>query len=275
MNLNDILLLLSSPVAPVRLLIVLALSSVRLFVVFYIFPPTADGILQGVVRNGIVLLFGSFVAYGQPLRDIESLSGSMMIVMVMKEAIIGLVLGFAASTVFWVAESAGTYIDDLTGYNNAQMTNPLREDSATPTSILLSQLASVAFWVLGGMTFLLAIVYESYNWWPIIAKTPIASNVLESFVLHQTDSLMQMVAKLATPIMFVLILIDIAIGFAGKSAQKLDLANLSQPIKGAVTVFILALFVGIFVDQVKDQLVLKGLAEQLRAVAASMAAGKR
>ncbi|NRO95245.1 EscT/YscT/HrcT family type III secretion system export apparatus protein [Paraburkholderia sp. NMBU_R16] len=275
MNFNDTLLLLSSPVAPVRLLIVLALSSVRLFVVFYIFPPTADGILQGVVRNGIVLLFGSFVAYGQPLQDVESLSGSMMIVMVMKEAIIGLVLGFAASTVFWVAESAGTYIDDLTGYNNAQMTNPLRADSATPTSILLSQLASVAFWVLGGMTFLLAIVYESYNWWPIIAKTPIASNVIESFVLHQTDSLMQMVAKLATPIMFVLILIDIAIGLAGKSAQKLDLVNLSQPIKGAVTVFILALFVGIFVDQVKDQLVLKGLAEQLRAVATSMAAGKR
>lgn len=272
---NDILLLLSSPATnPVRLLMVLGLSSVRLFVVFYIFPPTADGILQGVVRNGIVLLFGTFVAYGQPLQDIASLSGTMMIVMVMKEAIIGLVLGFSASTVFWVAESAGTYIDDLTGYNNAQMTNPLREDSATPTSILLSQLASVAFWVLGGMTFLLAIVYESYNWWPIIAKTPVAANVIESFVLNQTDSLMQMIAKLATPIMFVLVLIDIAIGLAGKSAQKLDLANLSQPIKGAVTVFILALFVGIFVDQVKDQLVLKGLAEQLRAVATSMTVGK-
>jgi type III secretion protein T len=74
--------------------------------------------------------------------------------------------------------------------------------------------------------------------------------------------------------MFVLVLIDLAIGFAGKSAEKLDLVNLSQPVKGAVTVFILALFVGIFVDQVKDQLVLKGLADQLRAIATSMAAGK-
>jgi type III secretion protein T len=272
---NDIFNLLSSQATnPVGLLTLLGLSSVRLFVVFYIFPPTADGILQGVVRNGIVLLFSTFVAYGQPMQVMTSLSGTLLIVMALKEAVIGLVLGFAASTVFWVAESAGTYIDDLTGYNNAQMTNPLREDSATPTSILLSQVASVAFWVLGGMTFLLAVVYESYNWWPIISKAPIATNVIESFVLHQTDTLMQTVAKLATPIMFVLVLIDLAIGFAGKSAEKLDLVNLSQPVKGAVTVFILALFVGIFVDQVKDQLVLKGLADQLRAIATSMAAGK-
>lgn len=252
-------------------MMLLGLSSIRLYVIFSIFPPTADGILQGVVRNGVVLLLGSFVAYGQPLFVMETMSSTMMIVMGLKEALVGLVLGFAASTVFWVAESAGTYIDDLTGYNNAQVTNPLRDEQATPTSILLSQVASVAFWTLGGMTFLLAIVYESYNWWPIASNAPIATNIVESFVLTQTDTMMQTVAKLAAPIMFVLVLIDVAFGFASKSAQKLDLINLSQPVKGAVTVFILALFVGIFVDQVKDQLVLKGLAEQLRAMATSPA----
>lgn len=272
---NDTLFLLSSPATnPVHVLMLIALSSVRLFVIFSIFPPTADGVLQGVVRNGVVLLLGTFVAYGQPVHAIESMSAAMMTVMVLKEAIIGLVLAFAASTVFWVAESAGIYIDDLTGYNNAQMTNPLRDEQATPTSILLSQVACVAFWVLGGMTFLLAIVYESYDWWPLVSQTPVAANVFESFVMHQTDTLMQTVAKLAAPIMFLLVLIDVAFGFASKSAQKLDLINLSQPVKGAVTVFILALFVGIFVDQVKDQLVLKGLDEQLRAMAASMTHSK-
>ncbi|TGT16797.1 EscT/YscT/HrcT family type III secretion system export apparatus protein, partial [Mesorhizobium sp. M3A.F.Ca.ET.174.01.1.1] len=50
----------------IRSLTVLGVCSVRLFVVLYLFPPTADGILQGVVRNGVVLLFSSFIAYGQP-----------------------------------------------------------------------------------------------------------------------------------------------------------------------------------------------------------------
>lgn len=251
----------------IRSLTVLGVCSVRLFVMLYLFPPTADGILQGVVRNGVVLLFSSFIAYGQPVSLYTSLTGTALVVIGLREAAIGLLLGFAASTVFWVAEGAGIYVDDLAGYNNVQITNPLREEQSTPTGTLLAQVASVAFWTFGGMTFLLGALYESYHWWPLTAATPVPANVLESFVLQQTDSLMQTTAKLAAPMMLMLLLVDFAFGFAAKSAQKLELMTLSQPVKGALTVMMLALFVGIFVDQVRDQLVLSGLGEQLRAIA--------
>lgn len=117
------------------------------------------------------------------------------------------------------------------------------------------------------MTFLLGALYESYHWWPLTASTPVPANVLESFALQQTDSLMQTTAKLAAPMMLMLLLVDFAFGFAAKSAQKLDLMTLSQPVKGALTVLMLALFVGIFVDQVRDQLVLSNLGDQLRTIA--------
>jgi type III secretion protein T len=253
--------------ATVQSLTLVAICSVRLFVILFIFPPTADGILQGAVRNGVVVIFSLFIAYGQPAAFLDSLSGMMLIEIGLKEALIGLVLGISASTVFWVAEGAGTYVDDLTGYNSVQITNPMREDSSTPTAALLSQIAIVAFWTFGGMTFLLSVLYESYRWWPIASQTPIASNVIESFALSQTDTLMQTTAKLAMPMVFILLLIDFAFGFGAKSAQKLDLMSLSQPVKGMVAVLMLALFVGIFVDQVHDQLVLTHLSDQLRSIA--------
>jgi type III secretion protein T len=185
---------------------------------------------------------------------------------VTREVVIGLVLGFAASTVFWVAEAAGIYVDDLTGYNNAQMTNPLNQDHSTPTGTLLAQVAGVAFWALGGMTFLLGVLYESYQWWPLTSSTPVAANVLESFVLYQTDTLMETTAKLAAPMLFILVLVDFAFGFISKSAEKLDLISLAQPVKGALTVLMLALFIGIFINQVRDELVLTGLGAQLRSI---------
>ena len=248
-------------------LALLAVCSIRMMVLFFIFPPTADGVLQGLVRNGIVLLFSSFIAYGQPASFMHSLAGVTLFEVCVREALIGLVLGFAASSVFWVAESAGTYIDDLTGYNNIQVTNPTRSEQNTPTGTLLGQIASVAFWTLGGMTILLGVLYDSYNWWPIDSTTPVAANIIESFAIRQTDTLMQMTAKLAAPMMLILLLIDFAFGFAAKSAQKLDLMQLSQPVKGAMTVLMIALFAGIFVEQVRGQLVLAGLGEQLRALA--------
>jgi len=248
-------------------LAVWGVCSLRLFALMTLFPPTSDGVLQGVVRNGVALSFSMFVAAGQPDSFGVSLTGLTLLTIGLRETFIGIVMGFAASTVFWVAEGAGIYVDDLAGYNNVQITNPLREEQSTPTGTLLAQVASVAFWTFGGMTFLLGALYESYHWWPLSAATPVPANVLESFVLQQTDSLMQTTAKLAAPMMLMLLLVDFAFGFAAKSAQKLELMTLSQPVKGALTVMMLALFVGIFVDQVRDQLVLSGLGEQLRAIA--------
>lgn len=243
-----------------------SVCSLRLFIIAFIFPPLADGTLQGIVRNAIVLLFGSYIAYGQPMSFIASLRGFVLVEVGLREALIGLVLGFAASTVFWVAEGAGTYIDDLTGYNNVQITNPLRHEQSTPTATLLTQIAMVAFWALGGMTFLLSTLYESYQWWPITSTWPEGAQTLNSFVLQQTDTLMTTVAKIAAPMMFILLLIDFGFAFAAKSASKLDLMTLSQSVKGAVTVLMLSLFVGIFVDQIRGQVALTGLTTELRSM---------
>ncbi|MEK6346822.1 MAG: type III secretion system export apparatus subunit SctT [Burkholderia sp.] len=246
-------------------LTLIGVSSIRLFVIMTIFPPSADGVLQGPVRNAIVILFSTFIAYGQPLSFGEELHGAALVELGLREGMIGLVLGFAASSVFWVAECAGYYIDDLTGYNSAQVQNPLRNEQATPTATLLQQVATVAFWSLGGMSFLLGTLYESYQWWPLTAHSVDVSSVLESFALQETDSLMQQVAKLAAPAVMILLLIDVAFAFAAKSASKLELMGLSQPVKGAVAVLLLALFVGVFVDQVHDQLTLSSFTSQFRA----------
>ena len=253
-------------------LIATGLCSLRLFVTLFVFPPTSDTVMQGVVRNALVIMFSGYVAYGQSAAFIESLHGAILMEIGLREALIGLVIGYAASIVFWVAESAGTYIDDLTGYNNVQITNPTRPETSTPISTLLGQVAITAFWALGGMTFLLGAVYESYHWWPLSAHGPNMTNVIESFVIQQTDSLMQSIAKLAAPMVLLLLLIDFSFGFAARSASKLDLMTLSQPVKGAMAALMLALFVGLFVAQVTDQITLRDLSARMRELAAPEAA---
>ena len=249
-----------------RFLILLGLSSERLMVLMMMFPPTADSVIQGTVRTGLALLWGGFVAYGQ--HGILEQGDAMVLVGIgVKEALIGVVLGFAASSIFWAAECVGTYVDDLTGFNQLQVMNPTNGQQTSLTSTLLSQFAIAAFWALGGMTFLLGAIYESYNWWPLAKLAPSGGQMLESFVLQKTDSLMETVAKLATPLMLLLLLVDIGFGFTGKVSQKLDFHSMAQPVKGALTILLLALMAGIFVDQVRDQLSLTGIAVEARALA--------
>lgn len=242
-----------------------ALCGVRLLVIMIIFPPTADHVLQGTTRNAIVMLWGSYIAFGQQALMPE-LHGWHLVLLGGKEAVIGLVMAFVASPVFWVAEAVGTYVDDLTGYNHVQMTNPSQGQQTSLMSTLMSQCAIVAFWTLGGMTFLLGALFQSYRWWPIDSMVPVPAAMLETFVLHQTDSLMETVAKLASPALLLLLLVDLGLNLTSKTAQKLDLNAFAQPLKGGLAVLMLALLIGIFIGQVRDQVALFHVAEQIHAL---------
>lgn len=244
-------------------MILLSVCSARLAVLMTVFPPTSGQVMQGGVRNGISAVWSMMIAYGQPAL-MPQLHGMFLVVVMVKEALIGLALGYAASVVFWAAESAGTYIDDLTGYNNVQVSNPATQTTVSLTSTLLSQFAIAAFWLLGGMTFLLGALYESYRWWPLASVTPIPAAIIESFALHRADTLMEMTAKLAGPVMLALILIDLGFGFAGKVSQKLELSSLERPVKGLITVLMLAVLAAVFVDQVRDQIALEDYRVQVK-----------
>ncbi len=244
------------------ILVTMVLCSLRIWVAFFIIPVMSDQALQGMTRNSIALLLGIFVAYGSPLLS-TTISPLVLISIMVKEAILGLILGFSAATVFWVAEGVGFLIDDLSGFNNVQVSNPMRSDTSTPTSSMLLQLSITAFWCLGGMIFFLGALYQSFKWWPVVSLQPASMPILESFILTYTDSLMQTIVKLATPMMLILIMVDFSFGFLAKGAEKIDTMSLSMPVKGAVTLLLLAIFVSIFVDQVHSQLSLQGIAQKI------------
>jgi type III secretion protein T len=246
----------------------LAICAVRLTMIVMLFPPIDSAVVPNMVRTGIVLVFSMFVAYGQPATMIEDLGGLQLIFVAAREALIGLVIGFAASSVFWTAQGAGTLVDDLTGYNHVQISNPNNPVTFTPTSLLFGQIATAVFWTLGGMISLLGVLYESYHWWPIASSTPVGANILESFAMHQTDTLMSGIAKLAAPLMLVLLLVDVGFGMISRAAPRLDLMSLSQPIKAALVALMLAQFVVLFIENMRGELTLQHLGEQVHSVTA-------
>ena len=228
-----------------------ALCSLRLYVVFTVLPATAGDALQGMTRNGVVILFGMFIAAGLSSHDVGSLSAALWLTLAIKEALIGLMLGFAVSTVFWVAESVGALIDTQAGYNNVQLTNPLSGQQSTPVSDTLLHLMICVFFMLGGMLVLLGALFESFKVWPLLAPMPSMKGFSDVFFLNEVDHMMTMTVKFAAPALLVLVLIDVGFGLVTRAADKLEPHSLSQPVKGAMTMLLLALLCGVFVAEVR------------------------
>ena len=250
----------------------LALSAARIAVAFSIFPPTSGDMLPGTARNGIIYVLAVFVAAAQPDHYFNDLGTAQLLMISLKEMFLGALLGFAASSVFWIAQCVGTLIDDLAGYNSVQMNNPLRGDQSTPTANTLMQMATALFYVGGGMTFLMGAVFESFKWWPLASLTPAMASVAESFFISRTDSIMTATVKLGTPVMLALVFVDLAIGVLARAAEKLEPSSLSQPLRGAIGLLMLIFLVGVFSQQVIGSLRLDGFMREAAALASPGAA---
>ena len=238
------------------LLAMIALCTLRFYAAFMVLPATNDQVIQGAVRNGLCLMLGFFVAWGQPAHDFAGFSPPMLVLLLLKEALLGVVLGFPLSTVLWVAESAGAFIDNSAGFNNVQQTNPLSGQQSTPVSNLMAQLVIASFYMLGGMLVCVSLLFESLSWWPVIALTPPLGDGLERFLSSQVHGYYATAVKLAAPVLLVVVLIDLSFGLLGKTADKLTL------------------LVTAFFEQARPAIALHDLKGQLSQWAAALGPGK-
>lgn len=251
--------------APVHdMMLAAALASLRVHAAFAILPALGEQFIQGMTRTGLVLILSLFIAFGLPAGVTEHMTPMKWAIFASKEIMVGLVLGFCASTVFWIAESVGALLDTQAGYNSVQMQNPLSGTQSTPVSNLLLQMMVSVFFVLGGMLVMIGALFESFHIWPLFEALPRMSKIPDLFIVQQTDSMMASVIKFAAPALLILVLIDLGFGIIARSAEKLEPHNLSMPVKGAVTMLMLALLMGVLVTQVRHLLLPTGLLSQVQ-----------
>jgi type III secretion protein T len=240
-----------------------ALYMIRFIVAMTLLPVTGEGTINTLSRMGIAMMLAVFVSFGRPWDELTTLSGGMIGLIAIKEAILGVVLGFAMATVFWVVEFVGALIDNAAGFNNVQLQNPLSGAQSTPVSDMLSRLAGAVFFSVGGGVFFAQAMFDSFQTWPLADLMPSAQGAYEVFVQRQLDSLFGNSLKLAAPVMIVLLLVDVGMGLLARSAEKLEPASLAQPIKGVLTIVLLTLFVSVAFDQMRQYLVPLNTVQQI------------
>jgi type III secretion protein T len=240
-----------------------ALHMIRFVTVMALLPVMAEQVINNLSRMGIALMLAMFVALGRPWDELQGLSGAQIGFIAVKEVVLGIALGFAMATVFWVVEYVGALIDTAAGFNSVQLQNPLTGAQSTPVSDLLGRLAGAVFYAIGGAMFFAQAMFDSFQVWPLADLTPSAKGAYEVFINRQLGTLFGNTLILAAPILLVVLLIDVGVGLLARSAEKLEPASLAQPIKGVVAVLMLTLFISVAFDQLRQYLVPRDIVQKV------------
>lgn len=231
-------------------LLAILLGTPRLFLIVQTVPFLGGSIVTGQLRVALVLacylVLHPAVLAQLPAADGEGIAlVGLYGVLLIKESLIGLLMGLLAGMVFWAIQSAGFFIDNQRGASMASSNDPLSSEQTSPLGSLLFQAAVYLFFASGAFLAFLGLVYSSYEFWPVSSLLPMKLFVnmqTPLFFADQVSQLMSTMLLLAGPIVVACLLTDVSLGLINRFASQLNVYVLAMPIKSAVAAFLLLFY---------------------------------
>lgn len=202
-------------------------------------PQTLPGMLRYAVCIAIGLVLVPALA---PQYLASNVHGAGWLLIIAKEAFIGLALGFLFAIPFWVFESVGFLIDAQRGASIGVALDPMTGNEASPLGMLLNQAFMVFFLVGGGFMLMLSILYDSFVLWDVWSYTPHIYAAHGPLLLQQFSRMMQLTVLFAAPALIIMFLSELGLGLVNRFTPQLQVFFLALPIKSALAILVLVLY---------------------------------
>lgn len=230
-----------------------ALIFARVLPVVMLVPAFGGRLVPGPVKIGVAAVFVIvlFPAVAQPTTPIAV--NIAFIVLLLKEVLVGLVIGFLVSLAFSAIESAGAVIDTARG---ATLVTALIPELGTRDSVVADlkfQLAIILFFAFGGHTLAISALVETFSSFPIdrFPSTP-GLGALADVAIRASASLFVTAFALAAPVWGAALVADVLLGLLSRVAPQMNAFALGMPLKALLGVAALLLALSLMVPRLVE-----------------------
>ena len=148
---------------------------------------------------------------------------------VISEAIIGLMLGFAATLLFASIRIGGDVLDYQMGFTQASTFNPQFNDTISPIANFQYQYALVLFLLVNGHWLLVKSLIASFSVLPAATLSLLSSGT--SAFVDVTFATLVMGIQIAAPGAALLLITDIAFAFLNRAVPQMQVYYVGMPVK--------------------------------------------
>ncbi len=209
---------------------VFLLVFIRITGLFVMSPIFGRKNIPGIFKVGFSFLMTIIVVQGVKMPDISaynSLAG--WIVLLGKEFIIGLMLGFVAYLILSAMYIAGQLIDMRIGFGMVNVFDPVSNTQIPITADFYIILTTLFMLITNGHHLMIYALAQSFTQLPIGEA---------AFTYPLIDQMIKLIAsifdigfKIAAPITVVIMVTDMALGIISKSVPQMNVFMLGMPVK--------------------------------------------
>jgi type III secretion protein T len=218
----------------------LSLVQARVMPLFLLAPFMNRSMVPRTMGYGFAAGVGLLVA---PMLMTQQLpTGIELLMLLIKEASIGIMLGYLVAIPFWIMEAVGFIVDNQRGASMAATLNPMTGHDSSPLGLMVGFAFITFFFVSGGLQVVLGLVYDSYRLWPPLEFWPHWGVDAAELLLKQFNRLLMTALLLAAPVLVAMFLSELGLALVSRFAPQLQVFFLAMPIKSALGIFVLILY---------------------------------
>lgn len=151
-----------------------------------------------------------------------------IIILVVREVILGLTMGFLTRFFFLVVTMAGDLITTSIGLGAAQMFNPLMGHTGSSMEQFMTLIGTVVFLAVNGHHLVISALAHSFEVIPVTGMAIKHEVFQELAMMGQT--LLLITIKIAAPIMISILLANMAMGILGRAVPQINVLVTSMPV---------------------------------------------
>lgn len=218
--------------------------SLRIAAILMLTPILNASSVPATIRTLIVLALSVTIAMGitdpnVSLPEMEPGAG-WIIVASLKELVLGATLSIGILLAFAAISVAGRLLDVQIGFGMAQVFDPLTRQQLPVLTAAFNQIGVIFFFLINGHHTLLRAVAFSVSHFPLgqsWTMQPVAIPILK-----QVGAMFSLGFALASPVVFCVLLVELALGVVARNLPQMNMFVMGVPIKVVVGLFALSIW---------------------------------
>ena len=187
----------------------------------------------------IALSFGFSIIVYLTTPDVPIISDLLyFFILVIKETLFGLTIGYVTQLIYGIMEIAGQLIDFQVGFSMASVYDPSLGRNASNYGKMYYWLSICVFFLLDMHHKIIETLIKSFEYIPITTVGFDGFGVLSVITLF--SKVFELAVNLAAPMIIVVLVIDAVLGIISKTVPQINVLMLGMPIKSMMS-FILTM----------------------------------
>jgi flagellar biosynthetic protein FliR len=225
---------------------------VRITTIIALLPVFGSWSIPFQLKVGLSLLL-AVILYGSIMSKVIvtaiEFSPGLFILLIIKEVMVGLAIGFVSSMLFTAVQFAGMLIDTEMGFGFVELADPFSDEPITVLGQFQVIIFTILFLLFNGHYFLILAIQKSFELVPLMGVN-FSGDKMTAHIIVMISNIFILALKFSAPVYVTLFLTELALGVIARTVPQINIFFVGMPLKIIVgigaTIIALPMLSGLF-----------------------------